>query len=86
VTSIDVEACRSAIADQAFRVTTEVMMHQLQLDLYKVAFGAVASGLERSGRDGRSFQLSGLVRYLLAHPEQEEQLLRSSSLSWDDLY
>ncbi len=86
VTSIDVEACRSAIADQAFGVTTEVMMHQFQLDLYKVAFGAVASGLERSDRDGRSFQLSGLVRYLLAHPDQEEQLLRSSSLSWDDLY
>jgi len=86
VTSIDVDTCRSAIADQAFGVTTEVMMHQFQLDLYKVAFGAISSGLERSGRDGRSFQLSGLVRYLLAHPGEEEHLLRSSSLSWMDLY
>ena len=86
VTSTDVEACRAAIADQAFGVTTEVMMHQFQLDLYKVAFDAIESGLERSGRDSRSFQLSGLVRYLLAHPGQEEVLLTSSSLSWNDLY
>ncbi len=86
VTSIDVDACRSAIADQAFGVTTEVMMHQFQLDLYKVAFGAIASGLEQSGLDGRSFQLCGLTRYLLAHPDQEEVSLRSSALNWNDLY
>ena len=86
VTSIDVEECRMAIADQAFGKTTEVMMHQFQLDLYTIAFGAIASGLEQSERDGRSFQLCGLIRYLLAHPDKEDVLLRSSALSWNDLY
>ncbi len=86
VTSIDVEACRKAISDQAFGMTSEVMMYQFQLDLYRVAFDAVSHGLEQSGRDGRSFQLTGVVRYLLNHPKQEEQLLQSSSLHWNDLY
>jgi len=86
VTSIDAEVCRSVIADQVFGATSEVTMYQFQLDLYNVAFDAVSSGLKRSGLDGRSFQLSGLVRYLLSHPGQEDQLLRSSVLEWSDLY
>ena len=86
VTSIDAAVCRSVIADQVFGETSEVTMYQFQLDLYNVAFDAVSSGLDRSDLDGRSFQMSGLVRYLLSHPGQEEQLLRSSALKWSDLY
>ncbi len=86
VTSTDVAACRAAIADQAFGITTEVMMHEFQLGLYRVAFDAISSGLHDSGRDGRSFQLSGLVRYLLSHPDCDDQLLETACLGWDDLY
>jgi hypothetical protein len=86
VTSTDVEACRTAVTGQVFGEETSVMMLQFQLELYKTAFTGVADGLEQAGLDGRSFQLSGLVRYLLAHPEQEEKLLLEGSLCWDDLY
>ena len=86
VTSIDVAACRAAIAAQVFGNTTEILMYQFQLDLYRVAYAALAAGLKQSGRDGRSFQLSGLVRFLLAHPDQEGPLLQSAALTWDDLY
>ncbi len=86
VTSTDVEACRTAVTGQVFGEEMLVMMHQFQLGLYKSAFTGVADGLEQTGLDGRSFQLSGLVRYLLAHPEQDEELLVEGSLCWDDLY
>ena len=86
VTSVDAAACRAAIAEQAFGTTAEVMMHQFQLDLYGDAFSAVSEGLERAGLDGRGFQLCGIIRFLLNHPGQEDDLMRSSSLSWKDLY
>lgn len=86
VTSVDAEACRTAITGQAFGMTAEVMMYQFQLNLYSDAFSAVADGLEQAGLDGRSFQLCGLVRFLVNHPEQEESLFRTSSLCWHDLY
>jgi len=86
ISSTNVEACRAAVTGTIFGDTEPVLMHQFQLQLYKTAFSAVADGLEQAGLDGRSFQLCGLVRYLLAHPEQEEKLLVEASLSWDDLY
>jgi len=86
ISSTDVEACRAAVTGEIFGETEPVMMHQFQLQLYKTAFSGVADGLERAGLDGRSFQLCGLVRYLLAHPELGEKLLVEASLSWNDLY
>ena len=86
ISSTDVTACRAAVTGEVFGETEPVMMHQFQLQLYKTAFSGVADGLEQAGLDGRSFQLCGLVRYLLAHPGQDEELLVEASLSWDDLY
>ena len=86
ISSTDVEACRAAVTGEVFGETQPVLMHQFQLQLYKTAFSAVADGLEQAGLDGRSFQLCGLVRYLLSHPEPDEELLVGASLSWDDLY
>lgn len=63
-----------------------VMMHQFQLQLYKTLFSGVADGLVQAGLDGRCFQLSGLVRYLLSHPGEEAELLKGASLRWDNIY
>jgi len=86
ISSTDVELCRAAVTGQVFGEVQPVMMHQFQLQLYKVLFAGVGVGLEQAGLDGRSFQLCGLVRYLLSHPDGEEKLLTESSLSWNDLY
>ncbi|WP_321392511.1 YkgJ family cysteine cluster protein [uncultured Desulfuromusa sp.] len=86
ITSTDVESCRAAVTGQVFGEQKPVLMHQFQLQLYKTLFSGVATGLDQAGLDGRSFQMSGLVRYLLSHPEDELDLLRESSLSWDKIY
>lgn len=86
VTSTDVESCRAAVSGQVFGELKPVLMHQFQLQLYKTLFSGVVDGLEQAGLDGRCFQLSGLVRYLLNHPDDELDLLTDSSLSWDKLY
>lgn len=86
ISSTDVERCRVAVTGQAFGGQQPVMMHHFQLQLYKTLFLGVAEGLAQAGLDGRSFQLSGLVRYLLSHPGKDEELLNQSSLCWDELY
>ncbi len=86
ISSTNVEACRDAVSGSVFGEIQPVMMHQFQLQLYKVLFAGVGSGLEQAGLDGRSFQLCGLVRYLLNHPTVELELLTEASLNWDELY
>lgn len=86
ISSTDVELCRGAITGQVFGELQPVTMHQFQLQLYKTIFLGVADGLAQAGLDGRSYQLCGLIRYLLNHPDQEKDLLTKSSLSWNDLY
>jgi len=86
ISSIDVEQCRAAVTGPVFDEVKPVIMHQFQLQLYKTLFAGVASGLEQAGLDGRSFQLCGLVRYLLTHPDREVASLFEGSLSWDALY
>ncbi|SEA56443.1 Putative zinc-or iron-chelating domain-containing protein [Desulfuromusa kysingii] len=86
VTSTDVESCRAAVVGQVFAEVKPVMMHQFQLQLYKTLFAGVVDGLEQAGLDGRCFQLSGLIRYLLNHPDDEQDLLTESSLDWNKLY
>ncbi len=86
ISSTDVEHCRAAVTGQVFGEVQPVMMHQFQLQLYKTLFSGVADGMARAGLDGRSFQLCGLVRYLLSHPDRDEELLMQSSLCWDQLY
>ena len=86
ISSTDVELCRAAVTGQVFGESQTVMMHQFQLQLYKTLFLGVGDGLEQAGLDGRSFQLCGLVRYLLSHPDKEVALLTESSLDWNELY
>ncbi len=86
ISSTDVELCRAAVTGPVFGELHPVMMHQFQLQLYKILFLGVADGLALAGLDGRSFQLCGLVRYLLNYPNREVELLTESSLSWDEIY
>ena len=86
ISSTDVKLCRAAVTGQVFGESQTVMMHQFQLQLYKTLFLGVGDGLEQAGLDGRSFQLCGLVRYLLSHPNKEVELLTESSLDWNQLY
>ena len=86
ISSTDVELCRAAVTGQVFGEVQPVMMHQFQLQLYKTLFLGVGEGLEQASLDGRSFQLCGLVRYLLNYPDKDVELLTTSSLSWDELY
>ncbi len=86
ISSTDVSTCRAAVAGSVFGEIKPVLMNQFQLQMYKVLFSGVGSGLEQAELDGRSFQLSGLVRYLLNNPAKEVTLLREGTLKWDDLY
>ncbi|MDX2478758.1 MAG: YkgJ family cysteine cluster protein [Desulfuromusa sp.] len=86
ISSTDVELCRAAVTGPVSGELQSVMMHQFQLQLYKTLFVGVADGLAQAGLDGRSFQLSGLVRYLFNHPDGDEELLIESSLCWDEIY
>jgi len=86
VSSIDADACRKALTEAIFDEEPPVLMHQLQQDLYETIFCGFGAGLEQVGLDGRSFQVSGLVRYLLEHPQWERDYLRGERLSWGELY
>ena len=86
ISSTDVELCRAAVTGQVFGESQTVMMHQFQLQLYQTLFLGVAEGLEQADLDGRSFQLCGLVRYLLSHSGRDMELLTESTLNWDQLY
>ncbi len=86
ITSTDAQSCRDALSGKVFGEETAVLMHQFQQQLYEVLFKGVADGMEQLGVDGRSFQLSGLVRYLLRRPDTEEELLAGKRLAWRELY
>jgi len=86
VSSIDADACRRALTEAIFDEEPPVLMHQLQQELYEAIFCGFGAGLEQVGLDGRSFQVSGLVRYLLEHPQWERDYLRGERLRWGELY
>lgn len=86
VTSTDPEACKKAVYCKLQGESATILMNQYQQQLYDVLFLAVSEGLEQAGLDGRSFQLTGLIRYLLNHPEGTSSLLLDHGLSWGDLY
>lgn len=86
VTSIDPEACQKAVYCKLRGESQTLLMYQYQKRLYEAFYRAIADGLERAGMDGRSFQLSGLVRYLAKRPQSGAVLLSSRTLSWADLY
>lgn len=86
VTSTDQHACREALAVALFDEAKAVLMYQYQQQLYETLFVEFADQLEERGMDGRSFQLSGLVRYLLKNPGAAEELCAGKLLDWQDLY
>jgi|GEM_PF-1009824 len=86
VTSTDPEACQTAVCCKLQGETSTILMNQYQQFLYEGLYSAVSDGLNQAGLDGRSFQMTGLVRYLLNHSGRSETVLRSGELSWQDLY
>lgn len=86
ITSTSAEDCHEALTGKLLGEEKAVLMHQFQQDLYETLFSGVAEGLEECALDGRSFQLAGLLGYLLRHPEAEEQWLAGRRLTWQDIY
>ena len=90
VTSVDVRHCVQALQQKLFGPQGGVLMHQYQQQLYETIFVAVTAGLSQAGWDGRSFQLAGLVRYLLNQQlckrGHEEKRFLERYLQWADLY
>jgi len=85
VTSTSADDCREALAGKVLGEEKTILMHQFQQDLYMTLFEAIGDGLEMCGLDGRSFQLVGLVRYLLKHPEAEQRWLDGWRMTWQEL-
>lgn len=86
VTSTSAQSCREALANKLLGNEEGVLMNQFQQSLYESLFSGVAAGLETLELDGRSFQLTGLVRYLLKTPEAGTEWLQGRQLIWQDLY
>ncbi|SHI82454.1 Putative zinc-or iron-chelating domain-containing protein [Malonomonas rubra DSM 5091] len=86
VSSTSAIACRDALAGKVLGEETPVLMHQFQQSLYESLFSGVAAGLQQCGLDERSFQLAGLIRYLLKTPQAEQEWLNGKRLTWQDLY
>ena len=86
ITSTDQQSCRDALDGAMFGEERVVLMNMYQQQLYEVLFIELAEKLEQRGVDGRSFQLSGLVRYLLSNPEVEVELFSGRRLDWQDIY
>ncbi|NOY12388.1 MAG: YkgJ family cysteine cluster protein [Deltaproteobacteria bacterium] len=86
ISSTDAESCRDALTAKVFGDEKPVLMHQFQQQLFETLFTGFAEGLEAAGVDGRSCQLTGLVRYLLRHPGVENELLAGRRLAWRDLF
>ncbi|PLX98588.1 MAG: hypothetical protein C0622_11555 [Desulfuromonas sp.] len=86
-TSTDAESCKAEIAARAHGQVLPVQAHRYQQELYETCYLGIGDGLTQVGLDGRSFQLSGLVRYLLRQPNGGADLLTAGEqLVWDDLY
>lgn len=85
VTSTDADSCRESFNAYLFNEKRQVEMNLFQRELYSAAYLGLSEGLERSGLDGRGFELTGLVRYLLHHPQRQEELQAGRRLRWEEL-
>ena len=86
ITSTDAQSCQDALTGAVFGDERPVLMHQYQQQLYESLFSEFAGQLEERGLDGRSFQLSGLVRFLLNHPDAEADFRKGHRLTWQEFY
>lgn len=86
VTSTSALSCREALSGKLLGEEKAVLMHQFQQGLYEALFSGIAEGLEQGGKDGRSYPLAGLLRYLLKNPDFEGEWLAGRRLIWFDIY
>ena len=86
VTSTSAQSCREALANKLLGNEDGVLMNQFQQNLYECLFSGVAAAMEEAGLDGRSFQLAGLIRYLLKTPDAGTEWLQGRHLTWQDIY
>lgn len=84
--STSAQACRDALSGQVLGEEPAVVCYQFQQEIYRSLFTGVAGGLEQGGLEGRSYQLAGLIRYLLRHPGAGADWLSGQKLSWQQLY
>lgn len=85
VTSTDAEACRGSFNAYLFNEERSVEMNLFQREIYESAFLGLSRGLEEGGMDGRSFELTGLIRYMLRHPDQRTEFRKGLHIAWDDM-
>ena len=86
VTSTDAEVCKTAVTSKIHGEFQPILIHQFQQQLYETLYAGIRAGMEQAELDGRSFQLTGLVRYLLRNPDEGAELLIERSLNWEQLY
>jgi len=84
-TSTDVERCRQALRTDLFTEDSTVTMNLFQRELYDAAYVGLSEGLEQGGIDGRGFELTGIVRYLLVSPQRRPELQSGLRLNWREL-
>ena len=85
VTSTSAEDCRASFNANLFNEKIAVRMSLFQREIYDRAFLGLSEGLETKGRDGRSFELTGIVRYLLRSPYRRTSLQQGYRLAWEEL-
>lgn len=86
LTSTDPEACQLAVVCKLHGETQPILMHQYQKQLYETFYLGISDGLNQAGLDGRSFQMTGLVRYLQKKKDTSRVLFRQQKLCWEELY
>jgi hypothetical protein len=85
LTSTDAEDCRQALHVSQDQEKSVVEMNLFQRDLYDSAYLGLSKGLEERGADGRGFEITGLLRYMLRNPEKRPDLESGFRLKWSDL-
>ncbi len=84
-TSTDADSCRQALRGTLFSEKPEVIMNLFQRELFAAAYVGLSEGLEERGIDGRGFELTGILRYLLGNPQRRCELQSGLRLNWDEL-
>ncbi|HKJ05571.1 MAG TPA: YkgJ family cysteine cluster protein [Geopsychrobacteraceae bacterium] len=85
VTSTSAKSCRQALTANLFGESSPVLMNLFQQQLFESLYLGIGAGLENAGLEGRSAELTGLVRYLLQTPAAKAALFSGKRLDWHEL-
>lgn len=85
ITSTDADACRDSFNAYLYNEKRAVEMNLFQKELYDAAYLGLSRGLEELGLDGRGFELSGLLRYLIKDASRRSAFGQGRRLDWQDL-